>query len=92
MNWFSELGTSYVTPDSIENMNCLICDTDLVPFNGYHVLYTVIDSSGSLLCENINKVLKRGMDVITARSTFVCKRYLFNVIIHSFKIFLFKFS
>lgn len=76
---FTEHCIPYVTPDSIENMNCLICDTDLVTFSGYHVLYTVIGSTGSLLCDGINKVLRRGLEVVTARSTIVCKRYFISV-------------
>ncbi|KAK7574449.1 hypothetical protein V9T40_011640 [Parthenolecanium corni] len=56
-----------------EDMRCLICDTD-VTHNSYNILYTVFESSGSLLSDNVNKVLKRDLDAVTTRSTVLCKR------------------
>lgn len=67
----------YNSRKSKEGMHCLICDADVATHNGYNILYTVLPNGGSLLCDNINKVLRRDLDAVTARSTILCNRYLF---------------
>ncbi|XKL61027.1 hypothetical protein PGB90_008084 [Kerria lacca] len=64
----------YNSRKSKESMHCLVCDTDVATHTGYNILYTVLGNGRSLLCDNINKVLRRELDAVTARSTILCKR------------------
>lgn len=62
-----------------ENMHCLICDASVGTDNACNILYTVLPNGGSLLCDIINKVLRRNFDATTTRSTILCNRYYSEV-------------
>lgn len=58
-----------------EDARCLICDADVVQ-DGYNILYSVVGNSGSVLLNNIYKILRRDLDAVLARSSILCKRYV----------------
>nr|XP_018895701.1 PREDICTED: zinc finger protein with KRAB and SCAN domains 7-like [Bemisia tabaci] len=53
---------------------CLICNSGTSIQNSYSIFYTVLPNKGTLLCNSIQKVIKRAIDPDVIRSTVLCSR------------------